>query len=67
MKEVDIREKESIIRERESEARLIAVEASIMGIDLEKVPPYLKTYYIEMQRDIMRRRGFEGGPPAGDE
>jgi hypothetical protein len=62
MKEVDIREKESIIHERESEARLIAADASIMGIDLEKVPSYLKAYYIEMQRDIMRRRGFEGGP-----
>jgi hypothetical protein len=62
MKEVDIRLKESIIRERESEARLIAAKASIMGIDLEKVPSYLKAYYIRMQHDIMRRRGFEGGP-----
>jgi hypothetical protein len=62
MKEVDIREKESIIHERESEACLIAAEASIMRIDLEKVPSYLKAYYIGMQHDIIRRRRFDGGP-----
>jgi hypothetical protein len=33
-----------------------------MGIDLKKVPSYLKAYYIRMQHDIMRRRGFDGGP-----
>jgi hypothetical protein len=53
MKEVDIREKESIIHERKFEARLIAAEASIMGMELEKIPSYLKFYYIRMQRDIM--------------
>jgi hypothetical protein len=62
MKEMDIREKESIIRERKYEARLIAAETSIMGMDLEKVPSYLKAYYIGMQHDIMRHQGFEGGP-----
>jgi hypothetical protein len=62
MKDVDIREKESIIHERESKAHLIAAEASIMGMDMEKVPSYLKAYYIGMQRDIMRCRGFKGGP-----
>jgi hypothetical protein len=51
MKEVGIRKKESLIRERESEACLIAAEASIMGMNLEKVPSYLKAYYIKMQHD----------------
>jgi hypothetical protein len=38
MKEVDIREKESIIHEQESEARLIGAEACIMWIDFGEGP-----------------------------
>jgi len=34
--------KENKIREKESEAQLITAEASIMSVDIEKVPVYLK-------------------------
>ncbi|KAF0930215.1 hypothetical protein E2562_030860 [Oryza meyeriana var. granulata] len=52
------KKKENAIREKESEAQLISAESSIMSIDIEKVPPYLKNYYLGMQRQIMERRGF---------
>ena len=50
--------KENKIREKESEAQLITAEASIMSVDIEKVPLYLKNYYLGMQRQIMERTGF---------
>ena len=50
--------KENAIREKESEAQLISAESGIMSIDIEKVPPYLKDYYLGMQMQIMKRRGF---------
>ena len=50
--------KENKIREKETEAQLITAESSIMSIDIEKVPPHLKNYYVGMQRQIMVRRGF---------
>ena len=50
--------KENAIREKESEAQLISAESGIMSIDIEKVPPRLKNYYLGMQQKIMERRGF---------
>ena len=50
--------KENAIREKEFEAQLISAESGIMSIDIEKVPPYLKDYYLGMQMQIMKRRGF---------
>ena len=50
--------KENNIREKETEAQLITAEASIMSVDIEKVPAYLKNYYLGIQRKIMESRGF---------
>ena len=50
--------KENEIREKQTEAQLMSAESSIMSIDIEKVPPYLKDYYLGMQMQIMKRRGF---------
>jgi len=50
--------KENAIMEKQTEAQLMATETSIMSIDIEKVPNYLKNYYLGMQRKIMERRGF---------
>ena len=50
--------KENKIREKESEAQLITAEASIMSVDIEKVPAYLKNYYLGIQWKIMESRGF---------
>jgi len=55
---VQQKKKENAIREKESEAHLISAESSIMSVDIEKVPLYLKNYYPGMQRQIMERRGF---------
>lgn len=52
------KKKENAFREKESEAQLITAESSIMSIDIDKVPPHLKSYYVGMQRKIMERRGF---------
>ncbi|KAF0894246.1 hypothetical protein E2562_037741 [Oryza meyeriana var. granulata] len=57
--------KENEIREKQMEAQLMSVESSIMSIDIEKVPPYLKNYYLGMQRQIMERRGFSS--PSNNE
>ena len=50
--------KENEIREKQTEADLMSAECSIMSIDIEKVPPRLKNYYLGMQQKIMERRGF---------
>lgn len=56
---VQQQKKENEIREKQTKAQLMSVEFSIMSIDIEKVPgPYLKNYYLGMQRQIMERRGF---------
>ncbi|RLM70342.1 hypothetical protein C2845_PM17G04780 [Panicum miliaceum] len=55
---VQQQKKEYAIREKRTEAQLISAESSIMSIDIEKVPPYLKNYYLGMQQQIMERRGF---------
>jgi hypothetical protein len=52
------KKKENTIREKESEAKLISAESRIMSVDIEKVPPHLKNYYVGMQLQIMERRGF---------
>jgi len=62
---VQQKKKENAIREKESEAHLISAESSIMSVDIEKVPLYLKNYYLGMQRQIMERRGFIG--PSNNE
>nr|AWY10686.1 NAM-like protein [Saccharum hybrid cultivar SP80-3280] len=49
------KKKENAFREKESEAQLISAESGIMSIDIEKVPPHLKNYYLGMQRLIMER------------
>jgi hypothetical protein len=58
--------KETVIREKQTEAQLISTGASIMSIDMEKVPPYLKSYYMVMQHQIMERRGFTSAPNNDD-
>lgn len=58
--------KENEIREKQTEAQLMSAESSIMSIDIEKVPPYLKNYYLGMQRQIMERRGFSSPLNNGD-
>jgi hypothetical protein len=55
---IDLTKKGYELRERQTEAQLLTTEAGIMFIDLEKVPPYLKAYYIGMQKQIMQCRGF---------
>ena len=57
--------KENEIREKQTEAQLMSAESSIMSIDIDKVPPHLKNYYLGMQQKIMERRGFIS--PSGNE
>ena len=59
------REENLILRKQEAhnvakqaKAQLLTAEAAIMAIDIDKVAPHLKNYYIGMQRLIMERRGF---------
>jgi hypothetical protein len=52
------KKKENAFREKESEAQLISAKFGIMLVDIDKVPPQLKNYYVGMQRKIMERRGF---------
>jgi hypothetical protein len=37
-----------------------------MSIDVEKIPPYLKSYYLGMQQQIMECRGFSSTPNNED-
>ena len=53
-----LRKQEHELLAKQTEAQLLTAEAGIMAIDLEKVAPHLKEYYIGMQRQIMERRGF---------
>jgi hypothetical protein len=64
------REENLILRKQEAEnvakqaeAQLLSAEAGIMAIDIDKVAPHLKNYYIGMQRQIMERRGFPTSDP----
>jgi hypothetical protein len=64
------REENLILRKQEAEnvakqaeAQLLSAEAGIMAIDIDKVAPHLKNYYIGMQRQIMERRGFATSDP----
>jgi hypothetical protein len=64
------REENLILRKQEAEnvakqaeAQLLSAEAGIMAIDIDKVTPHLKNYYIGMQRQIMERRGFATSDP----
>ena len=64
------REENLILRKQEAdnvakqaEAQLLTAEAAIMAIDIDKVAPHLKNYYIGMQRLIMERRGFASSDP----
>jgi hypothetical protein len=41
---------------KQSEAQLLTAEVDIMGADLEKLSPAIKSYYITMQRQILERR-----------
>jgi hypothetical protein len=54
--------KELEVHQKESDAQLLTVEAGIMCMDLEKVAPHIRDYYIGMQKKIMERRGF--GPSS---
>jgi hypothetical protein len=42
---------------KQSEAQLLTAEVGIMGADLEKLSPVVRSYYITMQRQILERRG----------
>jgi hypothetical protein len=42
---------------KQSEAQLLTAEVGIMGADLEKLSPTVRSYYIMMQRQILERRG----------
>ena len=53
-----LRKQEHELLAKQTEAQLLTAEAGIMAVDLEKVAPHLKEYYIGMQRQIMERRGF---------
>ncbi|KAJ1277458.1 hypothetical protein BS78_04G005700 [Paspalum vaginatum] len=55
---ISLIKKDIELREKQVEAKLITAEAGIMAIDIQTVPPYMKSYYIGMQRQIMERRGF---------
>jgi hypothetical protein len=54
-----LRKQEHELLAKQTEAQLLTAEAGIMVVDLEKVAPHLKDYYIGMQREIMERRGFK--------
>ncbi|WVZ78249.1 hypothetical protein U9M48_025992 [Paspalum notatum var. saurae] len=43
---ISLRKKDIDLREKQAEAKLITAEAGIMAIDIQKVPPYMKSYYI---------------------
>jgi predicted Zn-ribbon and HTH transcriptional regulator len=59
---LETQKKELEVRQKESEAQLLTAEAGIMSIDLEKVAPHIRDYYIGMQKQIMERHGF--GPSS---
>ncbi|TVU34330.1 hypothetical protein EJB05_16161, partial [Eragrostis curvula] len=45
------------VRAKQSEAQLLTAEVGIMGADLEKLSPAVRSYYIMMQHQILVRRG----------
>jgi hypothetical protein len=45
------------VRAKQSESQLLTTEDGIMGADLEKLSPVVRSYYIMMQRQILERRG----------
>ncbi|KAL6647726.1 hypothetical protein ACP70R_015163 [Stipagrostis hirtigluma subsp. patula] len=53
------------VRSKQSEAQLLTAEVGIMGADLEKLSPGVRSYYIKMQHEIMLRRGIN--PDNNDE
>jgi hypothetical protein len=59
--DLELRKQDTELRAKQTEAQLMTAEAGIMGVDLEKVAPHLKDYYIGMQRQIMERGGFAPG------
>ena len=54
------------VRAKQSEAQLLTAELGIMGVDLEKLAPPVKAYYIAMQQKILERRGISV-PPRTEE
>jgi hypothetical protein len=46
------------VRAKQSEAQLLTTELGIMGADLDKLSPQVRSYYITMQQEIMKRRGI---------
>jgi hypothetical protein len=46
------------VRAKQSEAQLLTAELGIMGADLDKLSPHVRSYYITMQQQIMKRRGI---------
>ncbi|XP_025801574.1 glutathione S-transferase T3-like [Panicum hallii] len=46
------------VRAKQSEAQLLTAELGIMGADLDKLSPQVRSYYITMQQEIMKRRGI---------
>ncbi|KAL6838230.1 hypothetical protein ACP4OV_031946 [Aristida adscensionis] len=43
---------------KQADAQLLSAETAIMGVDIDKVAPHLKNYYLGMQQQIMECRGF---------
>jgi DNA-binding transcriptional MerR regulator len=47
---LQLRKKEAEFQEKQVEAHLLTAEVGIMAINMQKVPPLLKNYYIGMQK-----------------
>jgi hypothetical protein len=45
------------VRAKQSEAQLLTTKVGIMGADLDKLSPAVRSYYITMQRQILECRG----------
>ncbi|TVU44876.1 hypothetical protein EJB05_04338 [Eragrostis curvula] len=58
-----LRKQEAENAAKQAEAQLLLAEAQIMSVDIDKVAPRLKNYYIGMQLQIAERRGFASSEP----
>jgi hypothetical protein len=47
---MQLKKQENELLAKQADAQLLTTEAGIMAIDLQKVDPHLKDYYIRMQR-----------------
>jgi hypothetical protein len=56
--DLQLRKQENELAAKQAEAQLLTAKAGIMAVDVEKVAPHLKNYYVGMQRQIMERHSF---------